>query len=264
MTASAIYEGTVSHRRREPVGHELRYPLFMLLLDLDELPEALDPLPLFSARRPAPIRFRARDHLAATGDAPPQTPAELADRARALAGEDKGERISGPVRLLATPRFLGVGFNPVSFLFVYDAAGGPARAVIAEVTNTPWGERHAYVARRDSGMGPIRATLAKRLHVSPFNRMDQTYELSVSEPGDSLAVSIRNEQDGRTVFGASLALRRRDLSRRRAARVLTAYPPATIASLARIYAHGLRLRLKGAPHHPKPRATPGPPRARTG
>ena len=93
--------------------------------------------------------------------------------------------------------------------------------------------------------------------------MDQTYELSVSEPGDSLAVSIRTGR-GRTVFGASLALRRRDLSRRRAARVLTAYPPATIASLARIYAHGLRLRLKGAPHHPKPRATPGPPRARTG
>ena len=103
MTASAIYEGTVSHRRREPVGHELRYPLFMLLLDLDELPEALDPLPLFSARRPAPIRFRARDHLAATGDAPPQTPAELADRARALAGEDKGERIRDPCGCLPPP-----------------------------------------------------------------------------------------------------------------------------------------------------------------
>ena len=128
--------------------------------------------------------------------------------------------------------------------------------MIAEVTNTPWGERHAYVAPRERDRGPIRARLAKRLHVSPFNPMDQVYEMRVGEPGDSLAITIRNEQRGRTVFDASLALRRRELTRASMTRVLATYPPGTIAALARIYWQGLRLRLKGAPHHLNPEAYP--------
>ena len=258
--ASALYEGTVFHRRREPVEHRLSYPIFMTLLDLEELPEALDRHPLWSARRPAPIRFRAADHLAGEGPAPAADPGELAERARALALARLGPGASaaGPVRLLTMPRVLGAGFNPVSFLFLFDPDGERVEAVIAEVTNTPWGERHSYVVPAGPGDGRIQASFDKRLHVSPFHPMDQSYELSVSAPGERIAISITNRERGRAVFEARLALERRELTRAAMTRVLLRYPPAVPAALARIYWNGLKLRLKGVPHHPKPQAPTAP------
>ena len=108
------------------------------LLDLDELPGALDLHPLWSARRPAPVRFRRRDHLGGAA-------APLREAARDLVEERIGRRPGGPVRLLTTPRFCGIGFNPVCFHYLHEEGGRKLEAVIAEVTNTPWGERHSYV-----------------------------------------------------------------------------------------------------------------------
>lgn len=251
--ASALYLGTVSHHRRKPVEHAFSYPVFLAMLDLAELPEALDRHPLWSARRPAPIRFRARDFLAEKATGPVDGPRELAERARELVRTRTGQAPpAGPVRVLASPRFLGVGFNPVSFLFLYDEEGQRVEAVIAEVTNTPWGGRHAYLARPGPGGGPIRTRVRKRLHVSPFNPMEQAYELRIGEPGERLGITITNEQGGEVIFGAGLSLRRHPLGRREMSRVLAAYPAATIVTLARIYWQGLRLRLKGAPHYPHP------------
>ena len=255
MSASAIYEGTVAHRRRTPVDHRLSYRIFMTLLDLDELPAVLDRHPLWSARRPAPVRFRASDYLHDDAGEGPAGPAELAERARELVTERTGSPAPrGPVRLLTSPRFGGVGFNPVSFYFLHDDPAGPAQAVIAEVTNTPWGGRHSYAARRTDPDGPIEASFSKELHVSPFNPMEQTYTLRAEEPGESLTVSIANDEDGERIHDAGLTLRRRELTRSEMTRVLLAYPPATLATLARIYAHGLRLKLKGVPHHRNPHA----------
>ncbi|MDP9187835.1 MAG: DUF1365 domain-containing protein [Actinomycetota bacterium] len=258
MTASALYEGTLAHRRRTPVEHRLSYRVCMPLFDLDELPSLLDRHPLWSARRPAPVRFRASDYLHDEDGGGPPSPTELAERARELVAQRTGEPAPpGPVRLLTTPRFLGVGFNPVSFYFLYDDTEGPAQAVIAEVTNTPWGGSHSYAARRKHPRGPIEARFSKRLHVSPFNPMEQNYILRAGDPGEALAVSIANEQDGERIHDAGLSLRRREISRGAMTRMLLAYPPATIATLARIYAHGLRLKLKGVPHHPNPESSPG-------
>jgi DUF1365 family protein len=258
-TGSAIYEGRVWHVRRKPVGHRLDYPLYMPLLDLAELPSALDRHPLWSARRAAPVRFRASDFLRAEDGRGPSDSTELAAAARALVRQRTGAEPTGPVRLLASPRFFGVGFNPVSFFFLHGEDDGRPEAVIAEVTNTPWGERHSYVAARE-GDGPITARFGKAMHVSPFNGMDQTYELRVGDPGDSLAISIANEEDGERVHVAGLNLKRRPLSRPAMSRALWAYPPATIAALVRIYAHGVRLRLKGVPHHPNEMGQPAPTR----
>jgi uncharacterized protein len=241
--ASAVYEGWVIHRRRRPIEHEFRYRVFMPLFDLDELPELLDPFPLWSARRPAPAWFRRSDFL---GDA--RTP--IAEAARALSSERVGRRPAGPIRLLAHPRYLGVGFNPVSFLFCHGESG-ELDSVIAEVTNTPWGERHAYVLdareRPPAADGTVGGQLDKRLHVSPFMGMDQKYEWWTSAPGDRLRIGFRNLEDGKVIFEASLSLRRREMSRRLMARMLLTYPPMTIATLARIYIQALRLRIKGAP-----------------
>lgn len=255
MSGSAIYHGFVTHSRRAPVTHRLRYPLTLPLLDLDEVPELFGRHPLWSDRRPAPVRFRARDFLRDPDGGGPADAAELAARARALVAERTGRAPGGPVLLLASPRLWGVGFNPVSFLFCMDEDGGRTEAAIAEVTNTPWGERHSYVAARTRPDGPIVARLGKRLHVSPYNPMEQTYELRVGEPGDGLAISVANDQAGDRVFGAGLELRRHPLTRGEMSR-LAARPPATLTTLARIYAHGLKLRLKGAPSYPHAGASP--------
>jgi uncharacterized protein len=244
---SAIYEGWVKHHRLAPVAHGFRYRLFLPLFDLDELPELLDPIPLWSARRPAPARFRRDDYLA---NARPSLPEE----ARDLVEERLGRRPSGPVRLLANPRYFGVGFNPVSFLYLHDRAGETVDAVIAEVTSTPWRERATYVidARRRDRDGTIEGCFDKAMHVSPFQPMRQRYEIALSEPREDLRVMIRNLDQGRMVFAASMALRRRELSPKRMARLLFGYPPMTAATLARIYGNALKLKLKGAQVHPRP------------
>ena len=167
----------------------------------------------------------------------------LADEARALAEAHTGRRPAGPVRLLANPRYLGVGFNPVSFYFLHDQEGD-LDAVIAEVTNTPWGERVTYVLDGSERRGDaITAGFAKSMHVSPFQPMDQRYEISVSPPGEALRIQITNLQDGRPVFRAAMALRRRELTRAAMVGALFRHPPMTLATLGRIYANALRLKL---------------------
>jgi DUF1365 family protein len=244
MSNSAIYEGWVSHRRLGKVRHSFRYRVFMTLLDLDELPDVFDRHPLYSARRPAPVRFRRSDYL---GD--PDVP--LAESARSLVRERTGHRPEGPVRLLTHLRYLGRSFNPVSFYYLYDRGGRRVEAVIAEVTNIPWRERYAYVVERNSS-GPISGRLAKRLHVSPFMPMNQFYDWRISEPGDALDVRIANVENGTRVFDATLAMRRRELSPSRMTRVLLTYPPMSLAVPARIYVNALRLKLKGTRFHPHP------------
>lgn len=250
---SAIYAGSVFHRRLEPVRHSLSLPVRMPLLDLEELPEALDAHPLWSARRPAPIRFRAGDFLKRPGEPAATGPAELAERAWELAEPDLPASERGAVRVLASSRVLGIGFNPVSFLFLHEPGGG-VRSAIAEVTNTPWGERETYVVRRGDEDGTLRSTVPKRMHVSPFNGMDQSYELTVSEPDEDLRITVANLEEGRKVFEAGLVMKRLPLNRREMSRTIARQPLGPIGTLARIYGQALRLKLKGAPHHPHPAA----------
>jgi DUF1365 family protein len=248
MSASAIYEGWVSHRRRGPVLHSFRYRIRLPLFDLAELPELLDPIPLWSARRPAPARFNCADHLGAGASL-------LSERARDLSFQRTGHRPTGPVRLLANPRYLGVGFNPVCFFFLYEESGSRVETVIAEVRNTPWGERTAYVldGRVRDPSGTMHGAFEKTLHVSPFQPMHQRYELDVGEPGDELRVAIENLEETGPVFTAKMALRRRELTRARMVALLARYPPATLATLVRIYVNAARLWRKGATFHPHPR-----------
>jgi DUF1365 family protein len=231
------------------VEHTFRYRIFMPLLDLAELPEVLDPYPLWSARRPAPAWFRRADFLGDPGET-------IAASAHALLKERTGRAPTGPMRLLGHPRYLGVGFNPVSFLFCHRESG-ELDSVIAEVTNTPWGERHAYVldvgSRSLEADGTISGRLDKRLHVSPYMSMDQRYEWWTTVPGEQLRLGFRNWEDGEVVFEATLTLRRRELGHGLMTRLLLTYPPMTIATLTRIYIQALRLRAKGASWfaHPK-------------
>jgi DUF1365 family protein len=244
MTASALYEGWVGHRRLDPVEHRFRYPIFMAYLDLDELPEALDPLRGWSARRPAPAWFRRRDHLE-----PHDLP--LAEAVRDRVEAETGARPAGPVRLLTNLRYFGHCFNPVSFYFCFGDRGA-VDAVLADVSNTPWGERHAYVIAGADGGRVISGRLRKELHVSPLMGMDHVYEWRATVPGEQLQVHIESQAEGRLAFDATLSLERRELERSTARRMLIRYPAMTAQVVAKIYWQALRLRLKGAPWHPHP------------
>ena len=248
MSASAVYEGWVRHRRFEPVEHEFRYRFFLMYLDLDELPGVLDPFPGWSARRGALARFRREDFL---GD--PARP--LAECARDAVEAETGARPAGPVRLLAGLRYLGHTFNPVSFYYCFDASGERVEAVVAEVENIPWGERHAYVLDRGESTGTVLSDeLEKSLHVSPLMSMNQTYAFRATEPGERLAVHIESRPqtgEGKS-FDATLSLRRRELSKPLLAGLLARYPAMSLQVVAKIYAQAVRLKLKGARYFPHP------------
>jgi DUF1365 family protein len=253
--ASCLYEGSVRHRRTGTPSDELHYPLFMAFLDLDELPQLFDGRLLWSARRPALAWFRRSDYL---GD--PRMP--LREAVGELVAERTGIELDGPVRLLTHLRYFGYCFNPVSFYYCYDAAGEHVRAVVAEVTNTPWGERHAYVlpvgdAADHGSTHVLRGQFAKVLHVSPLMGMNHTYDWRLSEPSERLSVHIESlGDDGKRVFDATLSLCRSELTPRALRHVLTRYPALTMRLTARIYAHALRLRLRGATYHPHPKPSP--------
>jgi uncharacterized protein len=263
MTASAVYEGWVRHRRMEPVEHSFRYRFFLTYLDLGELPEILDRFPLYSARRRAPARFRRSDYL---GD--PARP--LDECVRDTVAAAGAPRPAGPVRLLTGLRYLGHSFNPVSFYYCFDPTGRRVEAVVAEVENIPWGERHAYVLERGEREGTVlESELEKSHHVSPLMGMDQTYSFRASEPSERLQVHIESRPreagtpaaNGATAtavatpaktFDATLSLRRRELSRPLMLGLLARYPANSLQTVAKIYAQAARLKLKGARYHPHP------------
>jgi DUF1365 family protein len=228
VTVSAFYEGTVSHRRHSVREHAFRYRVSMAYLDLDEV----------AGLRMARGRFRRSDHI---GD--PRQPLE--ETVRAIAGPGAPQ---GPVRVLTNLRTLGHCFNPVCFYYLFEPDGETVGAVVAEVTNTPWGDRHPYVLRREGDGRVLAGDMDKRMHVSPFMGMDQRYVLRAAVPGPTLSVHIENREGGERVFAATLNLERKPLGRRGLAR----HYGATLRTVALIYAHAAALRLKGVPWHRRP------------
>ncbi len=127
-------------------------------------------------------------------------------------------------------------------------------ALVAAVTNTPWDERHAYVLHAGpESRGVLAGQFDKTLHVSPFMGMDHRYEARASTPAPTLSFHIASSRAGATVSDATLALRRRELTRASIAAITARYPLATIRVLALICAHALGLRLAGVPVHRHPR-----------
>ena len=257
MTArenSCLYIGKVRHRRFSPIENHFVYKLFMVYLDLEELPQAFSRRWFWSADSPNLAWFRRGDHI---GDA--KQP--LQESVRDLVEERTGSRPDGPIRLLTHLRYFGYCFNPVSFYYCFNREDTEVETIIAEVSNTPWREMHCYVLPRDrsKARGPqMRFQFAKDFHVSPFLPMELDYDWRFNEPGRMLAVHMEDLKDGKKVFDATMTLERKPMTARSLAAVLVYYPFMTLQVVAKIHWQALKLWWKRARFYPHPKTREAP------
>ena len=251
---SRIYEGRVYHGRLQPHAHRFSYRLFMMYLDLAELPGLFDRFWLWSARRPALAWFKRSDHMGDIAE-------RLGHSVRLEVEAQTGRYPTGPVRLLTHLRYFGYCMNPVSFYYCWIEADDGLEAIVAEINNTPWGERHCYVLdcmRQNTDSGKEKRDrflfqFAKAFHVSPFMPMQQDYAWRFNMPGNDLHIEMENLEQGRRVFRASMQLHAKAINHYQLARTLLCYPLMTGKVIAAIYWQALRLALKRIPffEHPK-------------
>lgn len=250
---SCLYQGRVRHRRFTPVVNTFRYRIFLVYLDLAELPHVFDHHPLWSVEHVNLAYFRRRDHHGPLG-----VPLDRATRD--LVEERSGFRPQGPVRLLTHLRYFGYCFNPVSFYYCFDPADVRVEAIVAEVHNTPWLEEHCYVftdAMNDHPHPKWRQfRFDKVFHVSPFMEMAIQYDWRFQVPGDKVQVHMNLAHGETKRFDATLELHKEPMTRRALTRVLLSHPLMTWKVTAMIYRQALRLRLKGARVHTHPKKAP--------
>ena len=259
---SCLYHGFVRHRRFQPAENRFRFSLFQPYLDLDELGQVFDGSWLWSVERFGLAQFRRSDHF---GDQ--QRP--LKECVLEEVERQTGERLAGPVRLLTNLRYFGYIINPVSYFFCFDSTGQRVQAVLAEVTNTPWGERHLYVlpAIRNQDGTCRQLWNDKVFHVSPFMQMNQRYSWRMSEPGRSLFIHIENHvrgsdaaaseragRDGTNLFDVTMRMRRCEITPAILRKTLLSQPILTARVAAAIYWQAFRLWRKGVPFVPHPKS----------
>jgi uncharacterized protein len=250
--ASAIYEGWVRHRRFSPHAHAFRYRLCMLHIDLSELDRLFERRWLWSLNRRNVAQFRRSDYL---GDPTLSLDSCVRECVRAATGVMP----RGPIRLLTHLRYFGHCFNPASFYYCYAEDGRTLEAIVTEITNTPWKERHQYVlpiaAVAKQHQNAWHFNFSKKFHVSPFLPMDREYSWRFSAPADELRIHMDVLAGATRQFDATLVLKRRPWTKSGLARVLMRYPLMTLRVVAAIHWQALLIFLRHNPvyAHPKSR-----------
>ncbi len=238
MSASALYRGQVYHQRLLPTQHAFSYEIFLFWLALDELDELCHEVVGLRQSGLAPVRFRRADYL---GD--PKQP--LADAALEKMSELAGQSLVGRVFMLGQLRMLGFYFSPVNFYYLQQQDGHFSH-LLAEVSNTPWNQRHYYLVDLAQ-----QHNTPKAFHVSPFNPMDMEYAWQVAQPAGQLTLRM-NCLQGERHFVAGLNLTRRPLNSAELARVMISIPSMALKTVIGIYWQALKLFVKGTPIYDHP------------
>lgn len=234
---SALYVGSVVHRRLRPKSHRLRYRVFSILLDLDELPGLERALRFFSIGRFGLFSFCPKDHLSGTGE-------DLREQLETMMRGAGMEPDGGPIRLLTMPRVLGYGFNPLSIFFCYGTDGG-LRAILYEVNNT-FGQRHSYFFPiAETAQKVMRHACEKAFYVSPFMPMEMTYAFRIEAPGENYSISIVVGDGDGPMLTAAQRLSPRPLTDRELLRIFFTHPLMTLKVIAGIHYEALLIWLKG-------------------
>jgi len=233
---SCIYVGQVRHRRFTPAVHQFKYKLFMMYLDLDELPDLFNRYLFWSYNRKNVACFMRKDYF---GD----KDTNLADSIRDYVQQQTGDKPTGSIRLLTHMRYFGHIFNPVSFYYCFND-DETLHSIVAEITNTPWKERRAYVLRVDNNDEIMRFKFNKDFHVSPFNPINQAYDWRLRNPGENLTVHMNVSEAGTKLFDATMIMERKPVSSKVLAQSLFIFPFMTIKVITAIYWQALRLWFK--------------------
>ena len=243
---SCIYRGHVRHRRPAP-AHRFQYSTSWMYLDLREIDSILQSRRCISEQRFAPASFRRSDHF---GD----SNRSMIDSVYELVEQKTGLQLSGPVRLLTQLRHFGVYFSPVNLFYCFGNADSLV-AVVAEVSNTPWKERHCYVLWEGNRLpqSTSRYSHPKEFHVSPFMGMDSQYDWRIQTPKQQLHLSLGCRRESRRIFQADLHLTRSELSDAQLVRTMLRRPVAAAHVVGAIYYQALRLWMKKCQFFPHPR-----------
>jgi DUF1365 family protein len=245
MTRSAIYDSVVRHRRFKPMGHKLRYSVYSLLVDIDEIGDLARRIPILSHNRWNLVAFHDADHG-------PRDGTDLRSWIECIIADEHVDT-AGPIELMAFPRVLGYAFNPLSVWFIH-AGDGRLSAVLYEIRNT-FGHSHSHLVVLDDDDegtgGALRHGFTKTLHVSPFFDQIGRYEVALRPPGEgfSIAITYFDEEDDR-LLSASQQGSRTELTTGSLLRQFFTKPLLTLKIVTGIHVHAVRLLLKGATYRP--------------
>ena len=260
--ASAIYKGSVWHHRFQPTEHKFCYRVFMMYVDIAELDVVFQKSVFWGRRWFHPARFKRRDYFSI--DANYQQSIDSAVRQEV--NVQLGKEVVGPVRLLTNFRYFGYVTNPISCYYCFNGDATKLVALLIEVTNTPWGEKHHYVLDLETYQPEEQVLFEKKMHVSPFMPMNRLYRWRGSMPSQALryslasavktAASDKDNFDGSSIqFDSGVVFKRLPITGFQLNRILVTYPLMTIKVIFAIYWQALLLWVKKVPFVPHPDKT---------